>query len=242
LPWLYWVGYTLFIGLVIMNIVVAVILEGYDESKASDEGAIIDGCKNLWGRKYDPDHKMALSGGDGVRFIVEAIMELQADGLVGGDPISVPVLRTTGFGAQLSMIPMKYAKGFDISFDSETGNISFFVAIRQVFRLIVIVENREGSDSIVSSLAECDERVHKSVNALKLLERKTMGNLRQGNSLTIEIAAAKLQNRFRRRQAEKAAQRQKESNTPEIQCVSLCDESVQAQQEPGDVKPSVAVG
>merc|ERR1719287_32361 len=30
-PWLYWITYTLFIGMVIMNVVIAVILQGYDE-------------------------------------------------------------------------------------------------------------------------------------------------------------------------------------------------------------------
>ena len=32
-PWLYWITYTLFIGMVIMNVVIAVILQGYDESR-----------------------------------------------------------------------------------------------------------------------------------------------------------------------------------------------------------------
>jgi len=192
LPWAYWILYTLFIGLVIMNIVVAVILEGYDESKASDEGAIIETCKVLWDRKYDPNHKMQIPSEKAVRFILEAIKELQADGLVGGEAVHISTLEATSFTNQLTKIPMRFARAFDLSI--MVREVTFFDAVRQVLRFAAVVEHEEEASSIVSQLDRCDDMEAKQLKALKAMEEKNYGGSRKSsNEMTTSIAAMKLQ-------------------------------------------------
>jgi len=234
LPWMFWVGYTLFIGLVIMNIVVAVILEGYDESKSSDESAIIDTCKSLWERKYDPDRTLEIKGDQAIRFIIQALMQLQSDGLLGGDPINLPALKSTSYASQLAKIPMKLAHAFELPAVSEAGTLTFYVVVRQVFRLVTVIEHRdEASESIVQSLDECDQRKHKHFKNLRKLEKKTMGSARVDPfPLRAHIAAAKLQRKYRlrrTRRAKMAAERKASAggaaDVQEISCVSVSGES-----------------
>mmetsp|Transcript_86137 Transcript_86137/g.223875 ORF Transcript_86137/g.223875 Transcript_86137/m.223875 type:complete len:1894 (+) Transcript_86137:58-5739(+) len=200
LPWAYWILYTLFIGLVIMNIVVAVILEGYDESKASDEGAIIDTCKTLWERKYDPDHKMIIPTEKAVRFILEAIKELQADGLVGGEPIIVSTLEATSPNWQLAKIPMRLARAFDMSF--MVREVGFFDAVRQVLRFVAVVEHEEESTAIVRELDSCDDMPGKHLKQLKTLEEKNcVARRASGDMMTSHLAAIKLQKVWKRQKS-----------------------------------------
>merc|ERR1719284_622124 len=69
-PIIFWVSYTLGITFMIMNLVIAVILEGYEDGKPTAEGVVIDKCVLLW-RKYDPDQRMCLPIGKAIDFITE---------------------------------------------------------------------------------------------------------------------------------------------------------------------------
>jgi len=215
---LFWIGYTLFIGLVIMNIVVAVILEGYDESKNSDEGAIIDTCKNLWQRKYDPDHKMFLPTGTAMKFIIEAMKELQQDGLVQGSEMNIPTLEATSFARLLANIPMRLARAFDADYgDRDPRGVPFMGAVRQVLRGIAVLSNEDDQD-VVELLNQCDEMKSKKVLALNVLEMKHCGPKRSGTGLTQQIAATKLQRNFRRTMSIKKARSDKDvvESTPVV--------------------------
>ncbi|CAK0833294.1 unnamed protein product [Prorocentrum cordatum] len=48
MPVFFWVTYTLLITFMIMNLVIAVILEGYEDGKPTREGVVIDKCVLLW--------------------------------------------------------------------------------------------------------------------------------------------------------------------------------------------------
>lgn len=196
LPWLYFVSYMMLVTLVLLNVVMAVVLEGYHDCKATDEGAIIDACKELWARRFDPDHRMVIRFDQGVKYIIEAMKHLQAEGLVGGEALYLPTLNATKFSSQLCHIPMKLATAFEVSMAG--SQLSFHVATRQVLRFVAVLENKN-PDGPLSELKECDQL---------LAERGWTSFPRGGNGaaggeavseIAQSIAVIKLQRAFRAR-------------------------------------------
>jgi len=187
-PWLYWVSYTLFIGLVIMNIVVAVILEGYDESKSSDHAEIVEACKKIWGsKKYDPDHKMKMSMKKTLRFIFETIRSLQADKIVGGNRVA------DSCGNDLTKVPMKFALAMDLA---GGGQVDFFSATRQVVRFCAILESEDDHRLVCSKLNAVEESNSKYAKVIKELEEKRgcmTPKKTQDFAVVEDIAARKMQ-------------------------------------------------
>jgi len=226
LPWLYWIGFTWFIGLVIMNVVIAVILEGYEETKSSDEAAIVKACKRLWGTKYDPNRLMTVPFPDAIRFIVEAIQVLQREGEIGGEPVTVVVPECdTGFGVDLKKFPLKFGKALDIK---PVARVEFQVAARQVLRFATIVANEDkDTETMINELDQCDAKDdRRDVKKMRKLEAKDPALQVEGYTLGLHIAAILLQrnvrqamNRTRRRRKRGQAARDAQGNlvqaTPE---------------------------
>merc|ERR1719382_1575329 len=101
-PMFFWVTYTLAVTFTIMNLVIAVILEGYEDGKPTAEGQVIDKCVLLW-RKYDPDQRMCLPIGKAIDFITEVC---QAAGVKGPMPArqkTNPALSSPGGNGQLAV-------------------------------------------------------------------------------------------------------------------------------------------
>lgn len=179
-PWTYWLAYTMVMALVIMNVVIAVILEGYEETKSSDEGAIIETCKSLWGSKYDPDHKGVLMFPMACRFVVEAVQELQKDQCIEGEPVDIKLPADTTdsvVGLDLSRFPLKYARVLDIR---PTTFVTFEEATKQVCRFAAAVENPRLD--VVSELAKCDTGA-----VLKTKEMQTLTSFESKRAVQREV-------------------------------------------------------
>mmetsp|Transcript_49010 Transcript_49010/g.109896 ORF Transcript_49010/g.109896 Transcript_49010/m.109896 type:complete len:1733 (-) Transcript_49010:26-5224(-) len=174
LPVLYWVTYTLIISFIIMNLVIAVILEGYEEGKSCPEGEVIDLCINLW-KKYDPDQTLRINFVDALAYMDEALkltlhedwhkalhtrtqpQEL-ADELRKGTQVSLKD-QTGHYGIDLGTIPMKYAKIFDFAITCD-GKVSFLDSTQQILRFSCIGELRSKAPQIlVGNCSMCGREV-----------------------------------------------------------------------------------
>mmetsp|Transcript_4740 Transcript_4740/g.8379 ORF Transcript_4740/g.8379 Transcript_4740/m.8379 type:complete len:1851 (+) Transcript_4740:174-5726(+) len=202
LPFIYWIAFTLLITLMIMNLVIAVILEGYEDGKASPAAETVERCIEVW-KKYDPDHTMSLPMDKVIMYINDVLAAgLSEPGELSKDAF-VPHLVIDEDGViDFSLFPMKYAKAFDLRV-SEDHSISFINATKQVLRLSVLEGNLEASR--VSELDETDNRMDpKDLAQLKRKERKAATRsdskkegLEPREDFTKKIAASKLQKRFR---------------------------------------------
>mmetsp|Transcript_35025 Transcript_35025/g.89980 ORF Transcript_35025/g.89980 Transcript_35025/m.89980 type:complete len:1901 (+) Transcript_35025:285-5987(+) len=187
LPYLYWVGYTLLIGLVVLNLLITVILAGYAEGKRSgEEEHDIEICKALWGSKYDPDHRMTIPFKNVIAFINEAVLQVIGEDTV---PLQLP--------EDLPMrIPLKLAKAFDLKVPpSGQCNVHFRLAVRQVLRIAAVAE---GGVQLVEDLDRTDNMISaKERKHLQQLEQK--GGLVEviSQDLARNLAADKLQSLFR---------------------------------------------
>jgi len=125
LPVLYWVSYTLFITFMLMNLVVAVILEGYEEGKASADHTIIDRCIACW-KKRDPDQTMMIP----LRAALEFINEVMEDDIIPSSVFS----STAQFGVDFSQVKLSSTAGaLDLAV-SPDGHVHFMGCFKQVLR------------------------------------------------------------------------------------------------------------
>jgi len=74
----FFIAYTCVMTFVILNLFVAVVLEGFDGSSVGDHEAVISKCIEVW-QRYDGDLTMRILKRDAVKFISEVNQELQED-------------------------------------------------------------------------------------------------------------------------------------------------------------------
>ncbi|CAD7924383.1 unnamed protein product [Amoebophrya sp. A25] len=75
MSYFYWVTYTMFITFVVFNLVVAVILEGFEDSTQKSEDEVVNLAIDSW-KKYDPDYKLKLPADRAQDFINELQLEM----------------------------------------------------------------------------------------------------------------------------------------------------------------------
>jgi len=72
LAFTYFITYTLIVTFVILNLFIAVIFEGFEESSKSDVADLLQKCVEAW-KRYDPDSTMLLPVGRALDFIDELV-------------------------------------------------------------------------------------------------------------------------------------------------------------------------
>mmetsp|Transcript_31128 Transcript_31128/g.71864 ORF Transcript_31128/g.71864 Transcript_31128/m.71864 type:complete len:532 (+) Transcript_31128:2-1597(+) len=133
-PFAYWVTYTLFVSIMVMNLVIAVILESYEEGKGERESEIIEYCLKLW-RERDPDLKLRLPMAEAVVFVTDAV-KYGIDLHAVEDTHSRKAASVPKFGsARLAEVPMKFLSPMDLPVDP-AGEVSFMSALLQVLKLL----------------------------------------------------------------------------------------------------------
>ncbi|CAD7929325.1 unnamed protein product [Amoebophrya sp. A120] len=75
MSYIYWVTYTMLITFVVFNLVVAVILEGFEDSTQKNEDEVVNLAIDNW-KRYDPDYKLKLDKENAQKFIDELQYEM----------------------------------------------------------------------------------------------------------------------------------------------------------------------
>jgi len=197
-PKIFWISFTMALSLIVMNLVIAVILEGYEEGKPSPEGEVVDICISSW-RRYDPDQTMAINFQQAMQFIREV---LQARGQDQELPTGI---------SDMARMPMKAANAFELQV-SEDGSVTFLNGTRQVLRFCCLAKgNSLDMDSTLKDLDETEKKMDpKSLLKLQKMERRKTHMERKPFAgdpckslptvdLRAQVAATKLQRCFRRR-------------------------------------------
>lgn len=131
MPLTYWVTYTLIVAIMVMNLVIAVILESYEEGKGEKDTEIVEHCVKLW-KQRDTDLKMYLPMEEAIAYIAEALnygMELHQE--ENRMPIAMPEL----ISKRLTEVPMKFINTLDLPC-TEDGKVYFWHALLQVLKLL----------------------------------------------------------------------------------------------------------
>ena len=128
MPLTYWVTYTLIVAIMVMNLVIAVILESYEEGKGEKESEIVEHCVKMW-KERDINLKMYLPMEEAIAFVAEALnygMELRNE--ENRMPISM-------ISTRLTEVPMKFINTLDLPC-TEDGKVYFWHALIQVLKLL----------------------------------------------------------------------------------------------------------
>jgi len=200
MPAIYWITYYLIMSLIIMNLVIAVILEGYADGASAPEAEVVDACLKTW-RKFDPDHRMSLPFLDALRFIDEVVAEkagvhlhelLEVPASPGASTSPKRSLQKKESFKNLTTVPMKYAKALQLTV-TEDGMIHFLQASKQVLRFCSVAE---GGVHLLEELGDCEGKMtKKDLDKLQKMEVKRSKGMddRPGTDVTEHVAAIKLQ-------------------------------------------------
>lgn len=261
LPVIFWVSYTLVITFMIMNLVIAVILEGYEDGKPTAEGVVIDKCILLW-RKYDPDQRMCLPIGKAIDFITEVCVATGVKGPMPNRQKTNATLSTsppgnsqgvvsqgtggsnTDYGASQSLkefagLPMKWVKNLDFEMDSE-NMVSFKQAAQSAIRIACFSENAESSKAV--DLAEEKRQSSKQVELrehLAVMKLQEVWHNRQAKDKTPRSPEMSAKEMWDNRQKSKNAL--EGSSSPSPKTALRGDEMRETFSTPGVVEDSLLV-
>jgi hypothetical protein len=215
----YWVVFTLLITMMVMQLVVAVILEGYVDGKETKEADTIDTCIAMW-KKHDPEHRMILPLKDAVEFINDVIAVLKEKGETSND---VPVLKGASVTEIVGSLPMKIGRAFDMDVTSD-NRVTFLSAAKQILLFTVykeIVEKLNWTKELLSDkkMKKKDlQKLQRQEKAKDSFELNCTGLLCrhcEGQDLsTAVIAATKLQRQWRTRTLQKTQLNLKVAQSP----------------------------
>eukprot|EP00930_Biecheleria_cincta_P038314 TRINITY_DN2632_c0_g4_i1.p1 TRINITY_DN2632_c0_g4~~TRINITY_DN2632_c0_g4_i1.p1 ORF type:complete len:1915 (+),score=307.93 TRINITY_DN2632_c0_g4_i1:101-5845(+) len=208
MPVLYWGSYTLIVSIMVMNLVIAVILESYEEGKDTRDGDTIELSIHVW-KKYDPNQTMNIGPEKAVQFIFEVLNLVKDE---KGESVRNTCPDESMDFARVAAVPMKLVKTLNLKTD-ETGWVNFFSALQQVQKLVCANTDPEA----VNEINKFEEEDAKTAARMKMRQQAfSSRNLGKGDlekqappsrlSLQEYIAALKIQRmlRERRRRREEA--------------------------------------
>jgi hypothetical protein len=193
---LYFVVYTVVVSIIMINLFVAVIFEGFEDSQKSEERAVLTLCSEVW-RKYDPDLKLVIPLHDALAFISEVIFKHDGKRL----------FREKNNRDQAT-VDVGYASALRLRVASDDG-VHFRSAIIAVLRYAVVLggQSRDQSRRIAREMDSMEdaEFPHQEYVESKLggLQKKHDAAVHAsvGEVLSFEekLAALKIQRRFKER-------------------------------------------
>jgi hypothetical protein len=251
---IYFVSLFGFITCMVLNLVIAVILEGYEDGKEHTEGETIDACIRMW-KTYDPNLTMFIPFQEAFRYADEVLQTLEFSAAQDDDhhdgkkkgkhskekesppnlkdfldkmathgnlgavdetnqTNSRPDLRTSStssvttqgcFGMDLAVLPMKYAQAFDLKM-TEEGKVHFIPVVKLVLRIMCTNNDPEVLAHIELADSILPENKRKELQRMESTQlQKNNADLKDCPSLQAQVAASKIQRRFKARLAKRKA-------------------------------------
>lgn len=209
--YIYFVVYTCLITFIIFNLVVAVILEGFEDASTNEESDLVGHCIETW-KKYDVNYRMVLPLPEIFMFLKEVIDISQAAkeekherGLLA--PFYPPSLGKDG-KCDIKAIPMWIANSSHLHYEVETQSMHFVDAVQMAFA-VVLSQNSPMHCKLMKEKAEEDVKESKKIKHFEEKHKKTKDFQRKmtgggkETDLATEVASTKIQVLFQGRQARK---------------------------------------
>jgi hypothetical protein len=182
----FFVTYTCVITFIILNLFVAVVLEGFDDSNSGDDDVTVERCVEIW-KKFDPDLVMKLPWLKATAFVEVALRALESG--------TIPIVDgPKNKGGKEKRFAVQQAEVSRMEIDVN-GEVTFKSATLAVLRLLMPTEELVGVLKL-QEVAEAEEAF-----------------IQDRNDIRSQVAALALQDAFKRKKAAKvrASQRMGES-------------------------------
>jgi len=190
----YWVFYTLIITIMILNLVVAVTLQGYQEGVKNEEDEKIDLCIQVW-KDYDKNHKMSIPFADAVSYINEVMARLKekSKNEDGEYTIDIPPLSGKTLKDVARRMSMKMARAVQLIV-TDDDEVTYLTAAMVILR-ISMIKNLRQLDEVLKEIDSCD--VHTRRRDTKVL-RSLEESIPAGQNVSTAAAAMLIQHNFKR--------------------------------------------
>jgi hypothetical protein len=199
---IYWVLFTLIVTIMIVNLVVAVILQGYEEGKDTEEADNLEACIEIW-KQYDPDRTMSIELKEAVDYINQVMKLVQEQRRKKGRNVvteEIPPLKGSTLEEVATNLPIKYARIIQMSVTAD-NQVTLISASRQVLRLCLM---ERFSKDLIKELDGVGQNMSaKDLAEIERLETKRLADI-SGVDIASTGAAMKIQQMVRRHRQWKA--------------------------------------
>jgi hypothetical protein len=196
--YLFWITYTWVITFVILNLVIAVILEGFDDSSKNEEGEVVDNCILMW-KKHDKAQALVLDLAHALQFIDDVCEFYELPKLDCGlnqDEMN----RSEGQRNTVMNIEEINMK--------KIANCKMYVSADQQVHLVhamqwavkmVMAQNNPDSLNDIEEIEEKDPKIQAMI--AKQEERQKVDEILQGVAIdiSIQVATLKIQRRLKKK-------------------------------------------
>lgn len=197
--YLYWITYTWVITFVILNLVIAVILEGFDDSSKNEEGEVVDNCIIMW-KKYDKAQALVLDLAHALQFIDDVcdfygLPRLDAAGESDKQAIDKNSDDQRNTVLDLQEINMKKIANCQM-YVSADQQVHLVHAMQWAVKMVMTGNDPETLNSI-NELEENDPKIQAMI--AKQEERQKVDEILQGVAIdiSIQVATIKIQRRLK---------------------------------------------
>jgi len=176
----YWIFFTAIMSLVILNLVIAVILEAFDDTTGNEPSEIVETAMERW-KGYDPDLKLRLNLEQTLMFIydvahahgvdiVAKVDSKKGDNAPGVKGISMVGWRKTGGKADFdpAQVPMRMAKICNVRAYAD-GSIHFLYAVKMALCITIATKYAQRR---VEELPDESMNVPKIMKDFEMAERQ----------------------------------------------------------------------
>lgn len=209
----FFVTYWFLTTFIISNVLIAVILEGYEEGTTNKQKEVIDDCLQVW-KQFDPNYTEFLNMCDACMFIEEVLKRQSKDS-------GVDLIQEGFFGSDakkcvskedLAEIPMQYAKTLEDLQVNDAGEINFLHAVKLVIRLVFAQNDPDLQQELEEAELKLQQKDPRALEKLKRHQEKhtERSGVRPG-SLRAQVAASKIQRLFKARQERKKKARERKT-------------------------------
>jgi hypothetical protein len=197
LSYVYFITYLWVIAFVILNLVVAVILEGFDDSSKNEVSEIVDRCIWIW-KKYDTNCDMKISLKDTFRFVADTARAFDCPPL----PVDEIVNQTSGT-LDLTKFPMKGCCAYKVLVsDTPEQDVHFIHALKWALRVVLSANDKQKLKEI-DSVEDEDDGASQRLEEAQARRQNIQEKVTSQVLLSVLVATAKIQERFRAKRAGK---------------------------------------
>lgn len=203
----YFVAYTWVITFVILNLVIAVILEGFADSSKDEGSDMIDQCIEIW-RRFDTNCDMKLSLCDTFLYI-EAVARHHKLKPMQLAELCDPKRQTV----DLAKISMRNSNCSNVMV-STANEVHFIHAVRWASRVVM---SSNMNPDLIKEMTHVDEEDEKSKSLEDQLARRQGVAEKVGEPMLLSflIATAKIQDQFRAKRMKTGQGAESQANTEE---------------------------
>jgi len=221
---IYFTTFIAVVAFICLNLVIAVVLEAFDEASASDQQENIATCMTLW-TEYDPNYEMEITTKAAISFLkrimkdVEDVQEAERKRresfMENPKPKAAPRKpKEPGFAD----LPIKIATFVNLPVTAD-HRVHFIHLVKGSLRLMIAMSS--GPEETAERMAEINKVDEQFMKTLKGKQTKHLGPLAKSISddlqaLEVHVAAAKIQGLFQARRERRAAEARRKPPEPPV--------------------------